>query len=218
MTLCNKIILRSNIRNIMLFLTLRVKRLPKNLWFYLALKMWQVGGKVVAGTFSPPPWPSACQQILRVRPLPWVRLALRRPHRTLPLPPAPPLLPQWPLSYRALTPRSLPSDPPSQSADQPSLLPSSISFITLQPLSTTTCCLHLWVLFCPRLSRPLWTDSQRTWFTTDAIYSIWHFQMCAKETRETPTADNVTTTAATPARFDNKPTFRPSYAKPELVK
>ncbi|XP_027880744.1 protein PRRC2B isoform X1 [Xiphophorus couchianus] len=41
--------------------------------------------------------------------------------------------------------------------------------------------------------------------------------MCAKETREMPTADNVTTTAATPARFDNKPTFRPSYAKPELV-
>ncbi|MED6249302.1 hypothetical protein ATANTOWER_012158, partial [Ataeniobius toweri] len=41
--------------------------------------------------------------------------------------------------------------------------------------------------------------------------------MCAKETRETTAPDNATTTVATPARFDSKPTFRPSYAKPELV-
>lgn len=41
--------------------------------------------------------------------------------------------------------------------------------------------------------------------------------MCAKETRETTAPDNVTSTAAAPARFDSKPTFRLSYAKPELV-
>ncbi|XP_059213696.1 LOW QUALITY PROTEIN: protein PRRC2B [Centropristis striata] len=39
--------------------------------------------------------------------------------------------------------------------------------------------------------------------------------MCSKETREAP--DHVPTTVAAPARFDSKPTFRQSYAKPELV-
>uniref|UniRef100_A0A3Q3KKD2 BAT2 N-terminal domain-containing protein n=1 Tax=Monopterus albus TaxID=43700 RepID=A0A3Q3KKD2_MONAL len=41
--------------------------------------------------------------------------------------------------------------------------------------------------------------------------------MCSKETRETPGTEHVPTTVAAPARFDSKPTFRQSYAKPELV-
>lgn len=45
------------------------------------------------------------------------------------------------------------------------------------------------------------------------------FQMCSKETREAPgTGDQAPNTVAAPARFENKPTFRQSYAKPELVK
>ncbi|XP_014269023.1 protein PRRC2B isoform X2 [Maylandia zebra] len=41
--------------------------------------------------------------------------------------------------------------------------------------------------------------------------------MCSKETREATGTDHVPTTVAAPARFDSKPTFRQSYAKPELV-
>uniref|UniRef100_A0A3Q0SSR0 Proline rich coiled-coil 2B n=1 Tax=Amphilophus citrinellus TaxID=61819 RepID=A0A3Q0SSR0_AMPCI len=41
--------------------------------------------------------------------------------------------------------------------------------------------------------------------------------MCSKETREATGTDQVSTTVAAPARFDSKPTFRQSYAKPELV-
>ncbi|XP_029024602.1 protein PRRC2B isoform X3 [Betta splendens] len=41
--------------------------------------------------------------------------------------------------------------------------------------------------------------------------------MCSKESRETPGTEHVPTTIAAPARFDSKPTFRQSYAKPELV-
>ncbi|XP_039909222.1 protein PRRC2B isoform X3 [Simochromis diagramma] len=41
--------------------------------------------------------------------------------------------------------------------------------------------------------------------------------MCSKETREVTGTDHVPTTVAAPARFDSKPTFRQSYAKPELV-
>uniref|UniRef100_A0A3B4UFR1 Proline rich coiled-coil 2B n=1 Tax=Seriola dumerili TaxID=41447 RepID=A0A3B4UFR1_SERDU len=41
--------------------------------------------------------------------------------------------------------------------------------------------------------------------------------MCSKETREAPGTEHVPTTVAAPARFDSKPTFRQSYAKPELV-
>lgn len=43
-------------------------------------------------------------------------------------------------------------------------------------------------------------------------------QMCSKETREAPGTEHVPTTVAAPARFDSKPAFRQSYAKPELVK
>ncbi|XP_035996117.1 protein PRRC2B isoform X1 [Fundulus heteroclitus] len=54
--------------------------------------------------------------------------------------------------------------------------------------------------------------------TSNAVYhDMLPAFMCAKETREPTASDNVTTAAATPARFDSKPTFRPSYAKPELV-
>ncbi|XP_015247609.1 PREDICTED: protein PRRC2B isoform X2 [Cyprinodon variegatus] len=54
--------------------------------------------------------------------------------------------------------------------------------------------------------------------TSNAVYhDMLPAFMCAKETRETTTPDNVTTTAAAPARFDSKPTFRPSFTKPELV-
>lgn len=42
--------------------------------------------------------------------------------------------------------------------------------------------------------------------------------MCSKDTREAPGTDHVPTTIAAPARFESKPTFRQSYAKPELVK
>ncbi|TMS08249.1 Protein PRRC2B [Larimichthys crocea] len=42
--------------------------------------------------------------------------------------------------------------------------------------------------------------------------------MCSKETREAPGTDHVPTTVAAPARFESKPAFRQSYAKPELVK
>ncbi|KAM6902843.1 protein PRRC2B [Xenentodon cancila] len=41
--------------------------------------------------------------------------------------------------------------------------------------------------------------------------------MCSKETREAIGTDHVPTTLAAPVRFDSKPTFRQSYAKPELV-
>ncbi|XP_040914533.1 protein PRRC2B isoform X3 [Toxotes jaculatrix] len=41
--------------------------------------------------------------------------------------------------------------------------------------------------------------------------------MCSKETREAPGTEHAPTTVAAPARFDSKPTFRQSYAKPELV-
>lgn len=42
--------------------------------------------------------------------------------------------------------------------------------------------------------------------------------MCSKETRETPGADHGPATVTAPARFESKPAFRQSYAKPELVK
>lgn len=44
------------------------------------------------------------------------------------------------------------------------------------------------------------------------------FQMCAKETRDTPVTEHASTTVAAPARFDSKPTFRQIHAKPELAK
>ncbi|KAM9306687.1 protein PRRC2B isoform 2-T2 [Pholidichthys leucotaenia] len=41
--------------------------------------------------------------------------------------------------------------------------------------------------------------------------------MCSKETREATGTEHGPTAIATPARFDSKPTFRQTYAKPELV-
>ncbi|XP_031715947.1 protein PRRC2B isoform X3 [Anarrhichthys ocellatus] len=41
--------------------------------------------------------------------------------------------------------------------------------------------------------------------------------MCSKDTREAPGTDHVPATVAAPARFESKPTFRQSYAKPEVV-
>ncbi|KAK2819235.1 hypothetical protein Q5P01_024796 [Channa striata] len=41
--------------------------------------------------------------------------------------------------------------------------------------------------------------------------------MCSKETRETPGLEHAPTIIAAPARFDSKPTFRQSFAKPELI-
>ena len=42
--------------------------------------------------------------------------------------------------------------------------------------------------------------------------------MCSKDTREAPGTEHVPATVAAPVRFDNKPAFRQSFAKPELVK
>nr|XP_057908693.1 protein PRRC2B isoform X3 [Doryrhamphus excisus] len=54
--------------------------------------------------------------------------------------------------------------------------------------------------------------------TSNAVYhDMLPAFMCSKDTRETPGTDHLPTTAAAPARFDSKPTFRQSYAKPELV-
>ncbi|XP_019937541.2 protein PRRC2B isoform X7 [Paralichthys olivaceus] len=41
--------------------------------------------------------------------------------------------------------------------------------------------------------------------------------MCSKDTREAPGTEHVPATVTAPVRFDNKPTFRQSFAKPELV-
>ncbi|XP_034997240.2 protein PRRC2B isoform X2 [Hippoglossus stenolepis] len=41
--------------------------------------------------------------------------------------------------------------------------------------------------------------------------------MCSKDTREAPGTEHVPATVAAPVRFDNKPAFRQSFAKPELV-
>ncbi|KAM9735385.1 protein PRRC2B isoform 5-T5 [Menidia menidia] len=54
--------------------------------------------------------------------------------------------------------------------------------------------------------------------TSNAVYhDMLPAFMCSKETREATGADSVPTTVAAPARFESKPTFRQSYAKPELV-
>ncbi|XP_037120913.1 protein PRRC2B isoform X1 [Syngnathus acus] len=54
--------------------------------------------------------------------------------------------------------------------------------------------------------------------TSNAVYhDMLPAFMCSKETRETSGTNHVSTTVAPPARFDSKPTFRPTYAKPELV-
>lgn len=174
--------------------------------------MWRAGGKVVAGTFSPHPLPSACQEMLRVRPLPRVRLALLQPHLIPPLPPVASQLVSWRLSRRLSTPRSLHSDPPSLCADLPSLLPCSISSITLQMLSIMTCCLHLYV-FNDLTDKHICFPYQLL-----ILITCFYFQMCSKETREATGPDNVSTTVAAPARFDSKPTFRQSFVKTELVK
>uniref|UniRef100_A0A665WQD5 BAT2 N-terminal domain-containing protein n=1 Tax=Echeneis naucrates TaxID=173247 RepID=A0A665WQD5_ECHNA len=42
--------------------------------------------------------------------------------------------------------------------------------------------------------------------------------MCSKETREAPGTEHGPTTVAAPARFESKPTFRQTFAKPDLVK
>uniref|UniRef100_A0A665WQA9 BAT2 N-terminal domain-containing protein n=1 Tax=Echeneis naucrates TaxID=173247 RepID=A0A665WQA9_ECHNA len=41
--------------------------------------------------------------------------------------------------------------------------------------------------------------------------------MCSKETREAPGTEHGPTTVAAPARFESKPTFRQTFAKPDLV-
>ncbi|XP_078811607.1 protein PRRC2B isoform X6 [Oryzias latipes] len=41
--------------------------------------------------------------------------------------------------------------------------------------------------------------------------------MCSKETRETSGTEHVPTTSVPPVRFDSKPAFRQTYAKPELL-
>uniref|UniRef100_A0A8C2XPV3 Proline rich coiled-coil 2B n=1 Tax=Cyclopterus lumpus TaxID=8103 RepID=A0A8C2XPV3_CYCLU len=54
--------------------------------------------------------------------------------------------------------------------------------------------------------------------TSNAVYhDMLPAFMCSRETREAPGTDHVPATVAAPARFDNKPTFRQGYAKPELV-
>ncbi|XP_068429563.1 protein PRRC2B isoform X4 [Clinocottus analis] len=54
--------------------------------------------------------------------------------------------------------------------------------------------------------------------TSNAVYhDMLPAFMCSKGTREAPGTDHVPATVAAPARFDNKPAFRPGYAKPELV-
>lgn len=106
------------------------------------LKMWRVGGKVVAGTFSPRPWPSASQQRLRVSSLPWVTVAPLQPPLTLPPPPAQPPVASRRLRLQSPTPKSPPCDLPSPPAEQPSLLPCSTSFTTPPLQSITTCYLH----------------------------------------------------------------------------
>lgn len=106
------------------------------------LKMWRVGGKVVAGTSSPRPWPSASQQRLRRSSLPWVTVAALRPPLTLPPPPAQPPVASWRLHLQSPTLKSPRCDPPSPSAEQPSRLPCSTSFTTPLLLSITTCYPH----------------------------------------------------------------------------
>ncbi|XP_024154889.1 protein PRRC2B [Oryzias melastigma] len=41
--------------------------------------------------------------------------------------------------------------------------------------------------------------------------------MCSKDTRETSGTEHVPTTSAAPVRFDSKPAFRQTYAKPEVL-
>ncbi|XP_058472602.1 protein PRRC2B isoform X3 [Solea solea] len=54
--------------------------------------------------------------------------------------------------------------------------------------------------------------------TSNAVYhDMLPAFMCSKETREAPGTEHAPTTIAAPARYDSKPTFRQSYAKPELV-
>ncbi|XP_057675451.1 protein PRRC2B isoform X2 [Corythoichthys intestinalis] len=54
--------------------------------------------------------------------------------------------------------------------------------------------------------------------TSNAVYhDMLPAFMCSKETRETSGTDHVLATVAAPARFDSKPTFRQTCAKPELV-
>ncbi|KAF3701971.1 Protein PRRC2B HLA-B-associated transcript 2-like 1 Proline-rich coiled-coil protein 2B [Channa argus] len=54
--------------------------------------------------------------------------------------------------------------------------------------------------------------------TSNAVYhDMLPAFMCSKETRETPGSENAPTIITAPARFDSKPTFRQSFAKPELV-
>ncbi|XP_077353055.1 protein PRRC2B isoform X2 [Festucalex cinctus] len=54
--------------------------------------------------------------------------------------------------------------------------------------------------------------------TSNAVYhDMLPAFMCSKETRETSGTDHVPPTIAAPARFDSKPTFRQTYAKPELL-
>ncbi|KAL6096806.1 prrc2b [Pungitius sinensis] len=54
--------------------------------------------------------------------------------------------------------------------------------------------------------------------TSNAVYhDMLPAFMCSKDTREAPGTDHVPATVAAPARFDSKPTFKQTYAKPELV-
>ncbi|XP_077442047.1 protein PRRC2B [Vanacampus margaritifer] len=54
--------------------------------------------------------------------------------------------------------------------------------------------------------------------TSNAVYhDMLPAFMCSKETRETSGTDHVPATIAAPIRFESKPTFRQTYAKPELL-
>ncbi|XP_015798308.3 protein PRRC2B isoform X2 [Nothobranchius furzeri] len=68
-----------------------------------------------------------------------------------------------------------------------------------------------------RLTVPTALQYQLHHTSTAVYHDMLPAFMCSKETREAAGPDNVSTAVAAPARFDSKPSFRQTYAKPELV-
>uniref|UniRef100_A0A665WRM5 BAT2 N-terminal domain-containing protein n=1 Tax=Echeneis naucrates TaxID=173247 RepID=A0A665WRM5_ECHNA len=124
--------------------------------------------------------------------------------------PGPSLRPQNVTSWRegggrnlqpsSLTP-GLPADPEAQS---PGPDPKEPSLRPAQPVRRTTV--------------PTALQYQLHHTSTAVYHDMLPAFMCSKETREAPGTEHGPTTVAAPARFESKPTFRQTFAKPDLVK
>ncbi|XP_053710096.1 protein PRRC2B isoform X1 [Synchiropus splendidus] len=89
------------------------------------------------------------------------------------------------------------------SAQSPGLDPKELSLRPAQPVRRTT------------VPTALQYQLQHT--STAVYHDMLPAFMCSKESRETPGPDPAPAPVTAPARFDSKPAFRQSYAKPELV-